>query len=87
MNPSDPYEHLETAATGAGVPVAPSLGPLLEQARLPVERTSIDRRVVFLCALSIVLAIVTGFVAQLLVAVIHVVTNAAFFGRLSGRPV
>jgi H+/Cl- antiporter ClcA/CBS domain-containing protein len=87
MNPSDPYEHLETAATGAGVPVAPSLGPLLEQARLPVERTSIDRRVVFLCVLSIVLAIVTGFVAQLLVAVIHVVTNAAFFGRLSAQPV
>jgi H+/Cl- antiporter ClcA/CBS domain-containing protein len=87
MNPTDPYEHLEAAATGEGVPVAPALGPLLENARLPVERTLIDRRVVFVCALSIVLAVVTGFVAQLLVAVIHFVTNVAFFGRLSARPV
>lgn len=51
--------------------------------RLPAERTLIDRRVVLICGLAVLLALVTGFVAQLLVAIIHLVTNAAFFGRLS----
>ena len=87
MNPSDPYENLETAATGEGLPVAPSMGPLLGHTRTPVERTLIDRRVVLLCAMSIALALVTGFVAQWLIALIHFVTNAAFFGRLSFHPV
>ncbi|HEX8152444.1 MAG TPA: hypothetical protein VF698_04930, partial [Thermoanaerobaculia bacterium] len=59
---------LESAATGEGVPVAPALAPSVENLRLPVERSAIDRRVVVVCALAIALAIVTGLVAQLLVA-------------------
>jgi H+/Cl- antiporter ClcA len=55
--------------------------------KLPVERASIDRRVVLLCAMSIVLAIVTGFVAQLLIKIIDLVTNIAFFSRVSTEPV
>src|SRR5262245_6015991 len=87
MEPSDPYESLEAAATSEGLPVAPSMGPLLESVRLPVERTLLDARVVFLCALSIGLALVAGLVAQLLFAVIALVTNLAFFGRLSAATV
>src|SRR5262245_34084537 len=87
MEPSDPYENLEAAATSEGLPVAPSMGPLLESVRLPVERTLLDARVVFLCALSIGLALVAGLVAQLLFAVIALVTNLAFFGRLSAATV
>jgi hypothetical protein len=44
MSPSDPYENLEAAATSEGVPVAPSMGPLLESMRMPVERTLLDMR-------------------------------------------
>ena len=87
MRPSDPYENLEAAATSEGVPVAPSLGPLLGRLRMPVERTLLDGRAVFICALSIVLALGTGLVAQGLLAIIAAVTNAAFFGRLSLQPV
>jgi H+/Cl- antiporter ClcA/predicted transcriptional regulator len=87
MSPSDPYDHLEGAATSEGVPVAPSLGSLLDRTRMPVERTVIDGRAVFISAIAVVLALVTGFVAQLLVTIIHGVTNVAFFGRLSLRPV
>jgi CIC family chloride channel protein len=87
MNPSDPYQHLETAATTEGVPIAPEAGPVLEQARMPVDRTLIDGRTVTICAMSMALAAVTGIVAQLLVAIIDVVTNAAFFGRWSAQPV
>jgi tetratricopeptide (TPR) repeat protein len=60
---------------------------LLERARMPAERTLIDRRTVMLSALSIVMALVTGFAAQLLVTLIHFVTNFAFFGRFSILPV
>jgi H+/Cl- antiporter ClcA/CBS domain-containing protein len=79
-------ENLESAATSEGVPIAPAMGPLLDRARLPVERTLIDRRAVLVCAMSVALALVTGLVAQLLVAIINLVTNVAFFGRLSLRP-
>jgi len=50
---------------------------------LPLERPAIDRRVIVICALAVALAIVTGLVAQLLVAIIGLVTNVAFYGRVS----
>jgi len=50
---------------------------------LPIERSSIDRRVLVICGLAVGLAVVTGLVAQLLVAIIGLVTNIAFYGRFS----
>ena len=83
MNVADPYEHLEGAATSEGVPVAPSMGPVLDRLRVPVDRTLIDRRAVLVCAMSVALALTTGFIAQLLMAIINLVTNLSFFGRFS----
>ena len=80
-------EPIESAATSEGVPVAPSLGPTVERARVPVERSTLDRRVVMICGLAVVIALVTGFVAQLLVSIIAFVTNLSFYGRISFRPV
>ena len=77
------HETLEAAATSEGIPVAPSLGPEIANARMPVERAAIDGRVIFICALAIGLAIATGLVAQLLIAIIALVTNIAFYGRVS----
>ncbi|HEX8170809.1 MAG TPA: chloride channel protein [Thermoanaerobaculia bacterium] len=57
----------------------------MESARVPFERALIDRRVVLLCGMSVVLAIVTGVVAQFLISIIAVVTNISFYGRLSTR--
>src|SRR5919107_440068 len=48
MQPADPYEHLESAATSDGVPIAPSMGTLLQSTQLPVERTMLDGRAVLL---------------------------------------
>ena len=75
--PGDP------GATTEGVPVAPSLGPALIEARVPMERSLIDSRVLVLCGWAIALAIVTGFVAQALVGIIGLVTNISFYGRFS----
>src|SRR5262245_36279069 len=86
MKPTDPYENLESAATSEGLPVAPSMGPLLDRMRLPVERTLLDARTVGVSALAVLLALATGFVAQGLLAVIQLVTNLAFYGRLSLAP-
>jgi len=69
------------------VPVAPAMQPLLDDVRIPVERALFDKRAVFIAAAGVVLAIVAGLVAQLLVALIHLVTNVAFYGRFSARPV
>src|SRR5215212_886163 len=50
---------------------------------LPVDRDRIDRRVVVISLWSILLAVVTGLVAQLLVRLIGLITNVAFYGRVS----
>src|SRR5207247_1647769 len=69
--------------TTEGLPVAPSLGPALLEARVPPERALVDARVVFICALSIVIAAAAGVVAQALTRLIGFVTNLAFYGRVS----
>src|SRR4029077_6009696 len=74
---------IENAATTEGVPIAPAAGAAIQAARVPLERALIDRRVLMICAWSILLAIATGFVAQALVGIIGLVTNLAFYGRFS----
>jgi len=54
---------------------------VIETARVPLERSLIDARVLRICAWSVALAI--GFVAQALVGIIGLVTNIAFYGRFS----
>jgi chloride channel protein, CIC family len=77
-------EHdIERGATTEGLPVAPSLAPSIENTRVPLERALIDTRVLIVCLWSIALALVTGFIAQALVAIIALVTNISFFGRMS----
>ncbi|HSP13116.1 MAG TPA: chloride channel protein [Thermoanaerobaculia bacterium] len=55
----------------------------LENSRFPIERSLIDRRVLMLCGLAILLAAATGVIAQLLMHIIWLVTNIAFYGRFS----
>ena len=70
---------LEGGATTEGVPIAPSLAPTFEAARVPVEKSTVDKRVVIISMWAIVLAIITGFVAQALVAIIGLCTNISFY--------
>ena len=71
------------SSTTEGLPIAPSFGPALDAARVPREVSLVDRRTLFVCALSVGLAGVAGLVAQGLTRVIGAVTNLAFYGRLS----
>ena len=74
-------------STNGLLPVAPSLSPTLEAAHVPRVTSVLDPRVLFISALAVGVAFVAGIVARVLVAMIALVTNAAFLGRLSLRPV
>ena len=65
------------------LPVAPSMGPVLESMRLPVEQSPIDRRVLVIGALAIALGLIASVIARLLTALIGLITNLSFYGRWS----
>ena len=82
-----PPSELAGGQTTEALPVAPSLGPALLEARVPPERALVDRRVVFISALAVLIALASGVVAQVLTRLIAFFTNLSFFGRLSAAPV
>jgi H+/Cl- antiporter ClcA len=74
---------IEGAPDPGALPVAPSMTPALLSVRAPEEYEPVDRHVVVVAVLAVVLALAAGLVAQLLIALIGLVTNLAFFGRVS----
>jgi CIC family chloride channel protein len=75
--------NIEGAATTEGIPIGTEAGPEIVNANVPIERAFIDSRVLLICLCSVVLAVITGFIAQGLVGLIGIVTNIAFYGRFS----
>lgn len=71
------------AATDSGLPIAPSLGPMLEAVHVPIQASLIDRRVVFICALAGCIAVAAAFIAQGLTRLIAFITRLAFHGEFS----
>ncbi len=65
------------------LPVAPSMGPVLESLRLPLEESPIDRRVLVIGALAMALGLVSSVIARTLTALIGLITNLSFYGRWS----
>ncbi|HWB81144.1 MAG TPA: chloride channel protein, partial [Nannocystaceae bacterium] len=76
------HESAQSTTTG-GLAVAPSLQPTLDASGIAAPPAVLDRRVVWLCALAMVLGLFAGLVAQLLGALIGFFTNLAFFGEAS----
>lgn len=74
---------IEDASTTEGLPVAPSLGPTLARSDLASRTALVGRRDLVVAALAVALALAAGGVAQLLTRMIGLVTNLAFYGRLS----
>src|ERR1700726_3552994 len=71
------------ASTTGGLPVDTSLAPALEAARAPSQIPLVSLRTIYISALSIVIACAAGVVARVLTALIGLITNLSFFGRLS----
>src|SRR5512139_117797 len=74
---------VESASTTGGLPVAPTLGPTLMSARVPFRSALVDGRVVWMCLLAIGIAFASGLIARALTALIGLITNAVFYGRIS----
>ncbi len=77
---------LERASTTAGLPVAPTLGPTLEAAHVTGRRAVADGRVVLVSVVAVFVAVLASLAAWLLTTLIAVVTQLAWFGRLSTQP-
>jgi H+/Cl- antiporter ClcA len=73
------------ASTTDALPIAPSMGPALASTSAERRHANVGPRVLYVSALSIVLALVAGVVAQLLSRLIGLITNLAFYGRLSSE--
>ena len=77
-------EHAHEARhSSEALPVAPSLTPALETAGMERAPAPVDPRVVVISGIAMLIALVSGFVAQALTALIGLFTNIAFYGRFS----
>src|SRR2546430_9302353 len=74
---------IERATTPEGLPLTTSMGPLLESAHVEDHTTLLDSRSVLISAVCMAIAIVAGFIAKFLVALIGLITNICFYGRFS----
>jgi chloride channel protein, CIC family len=71
------------SATTGGLTISPALDLVAEAAQVPVETSVVDRRVVILSAVAISLGMAASLAALVLVRLIALFTNLAFFHRLS----
>jgi H+/Cl- antiporter ClcA/CBS domain-containing protein len=70
-------------ATTEGLPVAPSMGDTLDALHIPARPSLMDARAIGIVGLAVVLGLSAGFIAEILRRLIALVTNLAFFGRVS----
>ncbi len=66
-----------------GLPVSPALDVVAQSAQVPRYHATVDRRVVWLAALSVLLGCAAALLAQVLVALIALITNLSYFGEIS----
>ncbi|HEU4699713.1 MAG TPA: chloride channel protein [Gemmatimonadales bacterium] len=83
-----PRDSQPTAVPGpghpaGGLPVAPSLAPAVEALRLPGSRGPDRHRIFVLSGAAILTAFLASATAELLVALIGLITNVSFYGRVS----
>ena len=76
-------ESVRTEGSTDALPIAPALGLALDTARMPRKSTLVDKRVLLVTALAVLIAFVAALAAQLLTALIGIVTNLSFYGRWS----
>jgi len=74
---------VRTTGSTEALPVAPALGASLEQARMPLKSTLVDRRILLIGGMAVVLGAAAAGVAQLLMLMINLITDICFYGRIS----
>jgi len=76
-------QHDAESATTDGLTISPALNLVTQAAQVPAEHAVVNFRTLQICGLTCLLGVAAAFVAQLLVALIDIITNLAFFGELS----
>src|SRR5712671_986175 len=71
------------SATTDGLTISPALDLVAESAQIPQQHVLVDLRVLRLCGISVLIGVVASFAAKLLIGLITLITNIAFFGRLT----
>ena len=71
------------AATTDGLPIAPALGVMLDAARIPRRSALVDQRTLLVSIAGVGIAAAATLAAHLLVALIALVTNLAYFGEVA----
>jgi chloride channel protein, CIC family len=69
----------------AGIPVAPGLDLALADVHGPPTYTPVDRRVIVICAIAAGIGAAGALIATILTHLIGLITNVAYFGRISGE--
>src|SRR5256885_17270436 len=78
--PEDSQTPLNAAS---GLPVAPSLAPALATVDAPPEYTPVDQRVVVIAAIAVLVGVGAALLANVLTRLIGLITNVAYYGRIS----
>ncbi|MEZ4272476.1 MAG: chloride channel protein [Myxococcota bacterium] len=66
-----------------GIPIAPSMAPAIQVVGLKVDTSTANRRILGVTAVACVVGIAAAYLAQLLSVCIVLITNLAFYGRVS----
>src|SRR5689334_17174996 len=76
-------DRIEKSSTTEGLPVAPGMGPLMQQIHIPARPSLMDARAIQMVLIAMVLGVAAGFVAEILRRLIALVTNISFYGSFS----
>jgi CIC family chloride channel protein len=83
MATDDPFEVSPRSATTDGLTVSPALDFVVEAAHVPPEATLVDRRILLISSLAVFLGVASAAASVVLVRLIAVITNIAFFQQFS----
>ena len=65
------------------ISVSPALDEVLASMRVPAEEPAVSTRVVYLAGSAVLIGIAAGLIAVILAGLIGLITNLAFYGRIS----
>ncbi|HTA84572.1 MAG TPA: chloride channel protein [Bacteroidia bacterium] len=78
---------IEEASTNNGIPVSISIGPTLEAEGISAPKGVNVPRLLYICTLAILNALLVGVVAKIMVELISLVTGIAFYGKIQSGEV
>jgi H+/Cl- antiporter ClcA/CBS domain-containing protein len=82
---TEPTHQVEQATTRGGLPVSPSMGPVVQRTGLPDNVPLVDRRVLLISVLSVAVAVAAAIIAELLLKLIYLITNISFHHTFSAE--